>query len=203
MYTYFFHLLSPNCQEWSSLALPCSPWLSSLVNLSISLVLLLCAAPCPGLHTALCSPWSPRQADEGAATTHSRLYPPLLAVTSQGAAFHHIHFPCAHFSGCTRLFLHVSLNILLMISWDSMTFIIQMGYFNCPYLIFFSALVWASTRNPGYINWALWLWLASCLPTQHTLASACTFPTITTQGPVECKNSTGCCQPPQVGTTLS
>lgn len=64
-------------------------------------------------------------------------------------------------------------------------------------------LVCATTRNPGYTNWVLHLWLASCWQTRHTLVFASMFLTTTTLEAEECRNYTGCCQPQQVGITSS
>lgn len=86
--------------------------LFSPVNLSLSVVLLLCVAPRPGLHAALRAPRPPWQADEAAAAAHRGLHPHLLVAAPQGDALHHIHLPCAQPGGCPRLFFHVSLSIL-------------------------------------------------------------------------------------------
>lgn len=85
--------------------------LLSPVNLPLSLVLLLCAAPWPGMHTVVCPHWPPWQADEAAAAAHSRLHSHLLPAAPQRAALHHIHLPCAELGGCPRLLFYVSWDI--------------------------------------------------------------------------------------------
>lgn len=79
----------------------------SPVNRTLSLVLLLCTAPSPGLHAPLCPLWSSRQAHEASAASHSGFHSHLLPAAPQRSALHHLHFPSSQFGGCPRLLFHV------------------------------------------------------------------------------------------------
>lgn len=77
------------------------------VNRTLSVVLLLCAAPSPGLHTPLCPLWPSRQAHEASAAAHRGFHSHLLPAAPQRVALHHLHFPSSQLGGCPRLLFHV------------------------------------------------------------------------------------------------
>lgn len=174
------------------------------VNLTLSVVLLFCSAPCPGLHAALCPLRPPWQADEAAAVTHRGFYPHLLDAATQRDALHHLHFPCAQLGGCPGLFFHVGWNLLPQFcstfeGSHNHSFHMRHCKNLMLTLFLFCSLVCAITRSPACINWALWSWLASCWPMLRTRVFVSMFRTTTTQGGEDCRNYTGCCQQQQVG----
>lgn len=83
------------------------------VNRTLSVVLLFCAAPSPGLHTHLYPFWPSRQAHEASVAAHSGLHSHLLTAAPQRVALYHVHFSSSQLGGCSRLLFHVGWMILM------------------------------------------------------------------------------------------
>lgn len=173
----------------------------SLVNRTLSVVLLLCASPGPGLHAPLCPPRTSWQAHETSAAAHSWVHSPLFVAAPQRVALHHLHLPSSQLGGCPRLLFHVGWMLLIYIQLCLTTVVLCIWpeYFLDFFLLY---VVCPTTGSPLCINWAHLSWLASCWWMQPTPAFVSTFPTTTTQEEKACRNSTGCCQPQQVKITL-